>query len=85
MTTDRKLKTLASINPECDSEMVSVVSSIDEYSRTFEMMTGRQLGDPMPENISDNTKRELNMIANRIESSTKSLCECMRNKKYNKK
>ncbi len=81
---DRKLKTLASINPECDSEMVNVVSSIDEYSRTFEMMTGRQLGDPMPEYISDNTIRELNMIANRIESSTKSLCECM-NKKHNKK
>lgn len=78
---DRKLKTLASINPECDNEMISVVSSIDEYSRTFEMMTGRQLGDPMPEYISDNTIRELNMIANRIESSTKLLCECMKNNK----
>lgn len=49
------------------------------------MMIGRQLGDPMPEHISDNTIRELNMIANRIESSTKSLCECMKNKKYDNK
>lgn len=74
---DVKLRTIASIFPECDVEMANVVSSIDEYSREFEMLTGRQLGDPMPEHIRDSTIIELNSIANRIESSINSLCECM--------
>ncbi len=80
MSTDKlKLKTVTSIFPECNDKMVSVIFSIDEYSRTFEMMTGRQLGDPMPEHISDNVIRELNLIANHIESSIISLHKCIAN------
>lgn len=80
MSTDKlKLKTVTSIFPECNDKMVSVIFSIDEYSRTFEMMTGRQLGDPMPEHISDNVIRELNLITNRIESSIISLNKCIAN------
>ena len=81
MTTNKKLKTLASIFPECSVEMASVVSGIDEYSRTFEMFTGRQLEDPIPERISDNTIMELNTIADRIEDAINSLCTCVDNKK----
>lgn len=81
MVINAKLKTIADIFPECNTEMTSVASSIDEYSRTFEMMTGRQLGDPIPEHISDNTIRELNAIADRIENAINSLYKCMTNKK----
>ena len=81
MTKDIKLRTIASIFPECDVEMANVASSIDEYSRAFEMLTGRQLGDPMPEHIRESTIIELNSIANRIESSTNLLCECMNKRK----
>lgn len=75
--TDNKLRTIESIFPECHTEMASVVFSIDEYSRTFEMMTGRQLGDPMPGHISDNTIIELNLITNHIEIAINSLHKCI--------
>jgi hypothetical protein len=75
-----RLKTIESIFPEYSTEMISVASSIDEYSRTFEMMTGRQFGDPTPERISDNTIIELNTIANRIEDAVNSLYRCMNDK-----
>ena len=73
---DKKLRLIGLIFPECEVEMASTVSSIDEYSRTFEMLTGKQLADPMPEYISDENIRELNLMANRIENSINSLCNC---------
>ena len=82
MATNRELRTIASIFPECSIEMTSVASSIDEYSRTFEWLTGRRLIDPIPEHISDSTIGELNTIADYIEKSLDAFCKC-RNDKTN--
>lgn len=77
MTTHRDLKTIASIVPECDEEIVSLVDGIDKYSRTYEKMTGKRLVEIMPEHISNDAIIELNRIAHDIEYSIHSLHKCM--------
>ena len=84
MATYRDLKTIASIVPECDTEIATVANNIGEYERTLEKMTGKRLGDVMPEYFSHEAVIELNKIAYRIEGAIHSLHKCMSEKNSHK-